>query len=130
MPRSGTPKINDKFLKRFGNLLGRTIRGDVGDFTLYTTKRGKLVWFPISPPKKPPSSAQLLARGRFTTAQRQWAALSKTLKAEWETLVLRNSLCMTGQNLYISLAINPDPNALTTANKRAGLSLSAPTPVP
>lgn len=111
-------------------LLGLYVAGDLADWTLWTTKRGRIVWAPRSPPRQPPTAAQLKQRARFAVAQQTWAAISSTLKAAWEQAMITCDLDMTGQNAVMSLALNPDPDALASINKRTGLNLPMPTQVP
>lgn len=111
------------------DVLGIRVSGDLGPLTCYTSRQGKLVSYPRSPPTCPPSPAQITQRARFTNAQGWWGRLDQATKAAWETLTRANDLCLTGQNLAIALAFNPDAAALATANKRAGTSLSLPPPV-
>ena len=110
--------------------LGLDLSGDLGPYTVYTNARGRVVFYPRSPPTKPPSAAQRKQRQRFRAAQQQWSGISAVLKAQWERLVNANRLCLTGQNLYMSLALRPDDDGLATANNRANLSLTPPTPIP
>lgn len=110
--------------------LGMYISGDVGGYTVYTTRRGKIVWYPASPALKPPSPLQQKQRLRFKLAQANWRLLSPALVATWEHLTKVLCLPLTGQNLFISLSLRPNNDALTSATRKAGVVLSPPTPVP
>ena len=114
--------------------LGVDLSGDLGDWTIYRTRRGKIVFFPRSPPKEPASPKQIAQRLRFSTSMANWVATSATVKSQWEQVTLRLSVCATGHNLYLSCAMNPDrrqvASQLTRVLKLTGISLSAPTYVP
>lgn len=112
------------------SFLGLSLSGDLGPYTVYTNRNGRIVFYPRSPPTAPPSPAQLKQRQRFRAAQQSWQAIAPTTKHQWELLVKANKVCMTGQNMYMALSMNPDNDALTTANLRAGLSLSPPPFIP
>jgi len=109
--------------------LGFTVSGDVGPYTCYTDRFGKKVFYPKSPPKSPPSDLQLHSRMRFTSAQAQYMALSETDKAAWELLVQRANLCLTGQNLFIHVAMMHTYNMLLTLIGQTDVSVDPPDPV-
>ena len=104
-------------------LMGIWVSGDVGDFTIYTDRFGRKVVFPKSPPKKPASKAQISHRARFKTAQSAWNDLSDSDKARLEEATLKSGIVMTGQNLYISVAMKNDQTALDTVSRQTGISL-------
>src|SRR6266850_835130 len=106
-----------------GALLGIWLSGDFGEMTAYTKKDGTIVIFPKSPPDKPPSPKQIIQRLRFKLAQRNYMNLTKVERSQWEMLIMRNYLDLTGQNAYISLSLDPDDAKLETLNRRAGMSL-------
>ena len=95
-------------------LMGLHIGGDWGPLTFYKSKRGKLVWFPRSPPLAPPSSMQLAQRNRFRLAAELWPTLSDAQREQYELASRRASLCMTGYNLFVHFKTTPDDAAKTT----------------
>lgn len=111
------------------SIFGLIVSGDVGDYTIYTDRFGKKVTFPKSPPKEPPTQLQVDLRARFKAAQQNYMALSDGDKADWETLVQRASLCMTGQNLYISVSMTRTYGTLDTLIRQTGISVAPPPPV-
>jgi hypothetical protein len=117
-------------IERFIPFLGLYVAGDLGPLTIYTNKRGKIVWYPRSPPKEPPTSAQLLQRQRFAYAQHLWSTQSKQVKADWETAMKRMALDMTGQNAFMSISLRNDHDAVARINHRTGLNLTNPTFTP
>jgi len=105
------------------NLLGFGVSGDVGGYTIYTDRKFRKVAFPIAPPEKPPSPAQINLRARFKTAQANWKAETDQVKQELEEACRRASIVMTGQNLYIKVALKNDNDALQTLAKQTGTTL-------
>ena len=103
--------------------LGIWVSGDVGDVTIYTDRFGRKVAFPKSPPKEPPSVQQIHQRNRFATAQNNWRQLTDDEKQQLETATLRGALVMTGQNLFISVALKNDNLALQTLAKQTNTTL-------
>jgi len=111
------------------SVFGLIVSGDVGDFTIYTDRFGKKVTFPKSPPKEPPTPFQVALRTRFKTAQANYMALSDVAKADWELLVQRTHLCMTGQNLYISVSMRRTFDILDTLMHQSRVSVTPAPPV-
>lgn len=110
-------------------LWGLIVSGDVGDYTAYTDRHGRKVVYPKSPPKKPPSPLQVAQRQRFRLAQAEYMALSFFDKLNWELLTQRASLCMTGQNLFIHIAMRGTYDTLSTLELQYDVSVTRPTPV-
>lgn len=126
------PPLTDEE-KRFAELLpwcGLSIAGDIGPFTCYTTHRGRRVFYRRAPPTSPPTPPQIRQRLRFKLAQHLWSNIPVGQKQLWEQLTKELSLCLTGQNLFMSLALNPDDEALASALNRTGLSLTTPPEIP
>jgi len=104
-------------------LMGIWVSGDVGELTIYTDRFGRKVPFPKAPPDKPPSPQQIAHRARFRTAQAAWSALTADEKAQLELATNRGSLVMTGQNLYITVALRNDQDALDTLARQTATTL-------
>lgn len=111
------------------NLIGLQISGDIGDLTIYTDRFGKKVAFEKSPPKEPPSSEQIVLRSRFKQAQADYMAQSDQVKLAYEEATKRGSLTMTGQNLWISVAMRHTFDSLETLEVETGIELLKPTAV-
>lgn len=109
--------------------LGFTVSGDVGPFTVYTDRFGKKVFYPKAPPDSPATDLQLAVRGRFIIAQAKYMELSPADKALWEQLVQRSNLCLTGQNLYIHVAMMHTFAMLDTLMQQTGITVDPPGPV-
>lgn len=100
------------------SFLGLKVAGDLGGNTFYTDRYGRKIVYPISPPKERPSVQQVLHRNRFARAVAEWQSLSEDEKTTLEKIANRNSLCATGQNVFISAALRADQatlNRLATA---------------
>jgi len=108
---------------------GLIVSGDVADITIYTDRFGKKVAYPKSPPKEPPSHLQSLLRNRFKVAQKSYMLESPSSKADWELLAQKANLCMTGQNLYISVSMRRTYDILDTLMNQTGVSVNPPIPV-
>lgn len=106
--------------------IGLIVSGDVGGLTIYTDRHGRKTAYPKSPPKEPPTQPQVALRGRFRAAQAQYMALSPADRAKWEQLSLRCSLCMTGQNLLIHVAMKNSFTLLNTLMLQSGITVTPP----
>lgn len=122
--------IPPEIFAQYVGFLGLTVNGDLGGYTVYTTKKGRVVWYPIAHPQEPPSAAQKKQRLRFRLAQANWSALTPTTQGQWELLVRKCSLSMTGQNLFISLSLVDQSDNFAAAQKHAGTTLTYPTLLP
>lgn len=107
------------------NALGLIVSGDVAHVTIYTDRHGRKVEYPIAPPTKPPSRLQRIQRDRFRRAQAAWMALSDADKATLERVVANCSLALTGQNLYIALALRNNLRLQESLSRHTGLTVPA-----
>ncbi len=103
--------------------LGLTVTGDLGPLTIYTTRRNRIVFFPKTPPDKPPSDAQIVMRGRWRLAAISWKQLSKEDRETWEAITIRAGLRITGYNFFVSLFVHPNPEVKITVERLAGENL-------
>lgn len=106
------------------------IAGDVGPFTCWTTKRGKTVFIKRAPPDKPPSQAQLKMRLRFRAAFLSWKSLDPETQAKWRQIVDYTGMCLSAHNLYMGLAMTPDPERLASVAADAGVEVEHPPCLP
>lgn len=111
------------------SLIGLTVSGDLGGTTIYTDRYGQKTVYPFSPPKDPPSLAQIRLRARFKAAQAAWRALSADEKRNLELAVNAAALCMTGQNVYVSACLTNRAGSLATLAHQTGFPLPAVTPI-
>ena len=105
------------------SLLGTWVQGDLGPLTIYTNRFGKKVAYEKAPPTRPPTERQRTQRTRFSTAQRNWSILSLEEKSQLELACTRASLCLTGQNLYIIVALKNHQTAYRTLERQTKTTL-------
>lgn len=110
--------------------LGLNISGDLDGMTIYTTRKGKIVWYPESPADKPPSPLQTKQRLRFRIAQRNYMLLPRATKALWEHLTKTLAIPVTGQNAFISYSFSQNSHELAVACAKVGITLTLPPAVP
>ncbi|MDX2176622.1 MAG: hypothetical protein SF028_09125 [Candidatus Sumerlaeia bacterium] len=69
-----------------GQLSGilRSISGTIGNFNFRTTKNGIVIADRPAKRTSPPTAEQLFAQSYFSTASKQWKALSKTQREAWD----------------------------------------------
>lgn len=91
--------------------------------TLYTSKRGKIVWFPQSPPQQPPSWRQLHYRNNFRKVASYWRLLSDDERAAWDAATKRASLGCNGHALYTYRALRHDQAAIDTISRTTSTPL-------
>lgn len=107
-------------------LLGTNVSGDLGELTLWTSKRGRLTAARKNPPHLPSSPDQLYQQDRFRQAQAYWSGRPTAEKLAWEAITFVLSLPLTGQNLVISLALRGDKASLDTLIAQSGVSVPMP----
>lgn len=113
-------RIDEPLLFR---VLGWNTQGDLGPYTFYTSKRQGLVWFPKSPPKKPPSSDQVHQRNRFRAAAAAWRSLPQPQREAWELASKRAHLSCHGYNLFVYYQLRKDVAAIRTIERQTGVTL-------
>lgn len=105
------------------NFIGLRPTGDFADLTVYTNKRGRIVWFDKSPPDKPPSTRQLHQRQMFRYAAQGWRHLRESNRNDWNTAARRAGLYLSGYLLYLVWIIKPDRPAIRTIERQTGITL-------
>ncbi len=108
------------------DLLALRISGDIGDFTIYQNKNQKTVVFPKDFRQDAVSEKRQRQQTRFGTAQAQWKSLTISQKGALEEACCQLSMAMTGQNLYISVALRGHFEAYQTVANQSGVSLPPP----
>jgi len=108
------------------SVIAATVSGDFGPVTVYTDRNQQKVVFPRSPPDKPPSTLQTVQRSRFRSAVAAYMALTAADKYDWEQITLKSSCCLTGQNLFIKIALTRQYQALETLRRQTGIQVSNP----
>lgn len=110
------------------NLIALEVSGDIGDLTFYRNKNHKTVAFPKDFRQENPSEKRLAQQERFRNAQSQWADLTAEQKNALEEACRQLSMPLTGQNLFISVALRGDFEAYQTVANQSGISLP-PAPI-
>lgn len=108
-------------------LLGFNPTGDVGPFTIYTSKRRKMVFYLRAPPLEPPSEWQTWQRNKFRLVGYLWRTLSPAKQALWEQAAKLANLRITGYNLYVRFQLKQDYDTLATVSRLSGIDLLANT---
>jgi hypothetical protein len=93
--------------------IGFHLQGDLGPYTLYTTRRGKTVAYPRSPPTTPTTPRQQRLRNSWRVAAALWTQTTPADRAAWETAARAANYRLTGYNLFV--------HTITTTNKLAAL---------
>ena len=106
------------------------IAGDVGDYTVWTTQRGKQVWIKRAPPDKPPSNKQFKQRARFRKAMENWKLVTPDDREKWNKIAFSLSICASGMNLHMSLGLNPDHENFLAVTEKLNLHPPEPEPIP
>lgn len=99
------------------------ISGDIGPLSFYNTATGKLVCFPVTVPKEPPSPAQLAMRQRWRQAMRSWSLLPQQHKDQWRLAVNAAGLKITAINLWLWYQLYRDRDTLATIERQSGVTL-------
>jgi len=111
---------------RLFHLMGMVAWGDIGPFTMYKNKNGKVVVFLKTIPGKPASELQTHYRNRFAAGCILWQMLSPSERDDWNLATSRLSIPLTGHNLFLSFILRPDDQALATINRQSGIDLANP----
>lgn len=104
-------------------MLGFSCTGDLGPWTLYTSDRHQIVYYPRMPALNPPSPKQLTQRASITAAAASWRALSNADRTAYETASRRASLKITGYNLWVYLKLTDRRDVVDTIARQTGVTL-------
>lgn len=111
------------------SVIGLIVSGDVDGITIYTDRHSRKIAYPKAPPKEPPTPEQVAIRARFKAAQAEYMTHPLPKRELWENICRRANLCMTGQNLFIHVAMKHTYASLDTLMRQTGISVNPPTPV-
>ena len=103
--------------------LGFNSQGDLGGWTFYTSKDKGLVFFPKSPPLKPPSYLQTVQRNKWRLAATVWRAYTTAQQDLWERAAIAAHLWITGYNLFMFTILTADRSYLQTIERQSGITL-------
>jgi len=104
-------------------LLGFNATGDLGPWTLYTSARHQIVFYPRVPNLNPPSPLQQIMRHRFTAAASLWQMKTPAERQTWETASKQASLKITGYNLWTYYVLTNDQSTIRTIEHQTQTSL-------
>lgn len=105
------------------NMLGLSISGDIGEYSCYTDRYGRKVFYYYTPPAKPPSPAQARCRARFAYAHALWKQLTDGEKKALEDCSRKMSLPITGKNIYMSASLKGKESQYQTLERQSGIPL-------
>jgi hypothetical protein len=103
--------------------LGLNSQGDLGGWTFYTSKDKGLVFFPKSPPLKPPSYLQTVQRNKWRHAAQVWNAYTEQQRQDWMEAAIRAHLWIHGYDLFIYVITKPDRSILQTIERLSGIAI-------
>jgi len=104
-------------------LLGIWPGGDLGPYTIYTTRRRGVVWFPRSPPKQPPNYLQRRHRNKWRFAARAWSASTIAIRQAWSNAARLARLTISGYNLFIFYEVTKNRSIIETVERQTGITL-------
>ena len=104
-------------------LLGLNPSGDLGDYTVYTSRRKGIVWFVKAPPKCPPTYLQRRQRNAFTLAALCWRRVSSEARRTWSAAARLAGLKCSGYNLFVFFQLTRDRAAIRTIEHQTGKQL-------
>lgn len=102
-------------------LLACSATGDLGPWTLYTSKRRQIVFYDRAPALSPASLVQRVMRDRWRIAGHAWSELPPSTKEAYNTLATRTRSIATGYNIWIWYQTTRDARALESLALQAGV---------
>lgn len=88
-------------------VLGYLVTGDLGDFTFYTNRRGRIVFYSKAPPLSPTSPAQRVQRTRMQQAGAAWQNMTPGQRAKWRQAAARCNMPINGPALAAAWIMKP-----------------------
>jgi hypothetical protein len=98
--------------------------------TYYTSRRGKTIFFPRSPPLNPPTDLQEYFRDLYRFAGTQWRSASALNRKNWNDAARRAHLAITGYNLWCWYCRFADSTTIDTIERQTGITLIRPLKYP
>lgn len=109
-------------IERF-SFIGLRPTGDIGGFTVYTSKKGRVVWFPKSPPKTPFTRLQLRHMKHFEFAARAWQRQTQEVRNAWNLAARRAHLYLSGYTLWTYWQTTRKRQTIRTIERQSGIHL-------
>ena len=103
--------------------MGLRPTGDLGPYTIYTSKRRATVIFPRSPPLKKPSPKQIAQRNRWRATADAWATMDPAIRQTWQRAAATAGLRITGHNLYFWYVLAGDDATIKTIERQTSITL-------
>ena len=113
------------FDKSLLNLIGFVAWGDLGELTMYRSRRGKLVAFKKTYPDKPVSPEAEAIKTSFKIASLLYRLHGSAARQAWIHTPIRLSLCLAGGALFNMAIRSPDYLTLRTLGRHARTDLIA-----
>lgn len=107
--------------------LGFLTNGDLGPYTFFTSHRKRLVVFPKTWPKDPPTYHQTLYRQRWRHAALRWQRLPQSTRDLWRTMSLRANLNVTHYNVFLFYILGNHTQHIVTLQNLTGVDVITPT---
>lgn len=104
-------------------LIGIRPTGDLGQFTMYTNRKGSLVCFLKTRPAKPLTNRQLGNMRRFTAIGSVWRSMPPSERQAWQLAAKRAGLTITAYNLFVYSQMQPDSSTLLTVQRQSAVHL-------
>lgn len=105
------------------SLIGLQPTGDLAGLTAYTNRRGRIIWFPKSPPKCPPTDNQIRQRMRWTLIAHAWTQLTQEKRDAWNLACRRAHLYMHGYHLWVWWSSHQYLPTIRTIERQSGITL-------
>src|SRR5690606_30010209 len=99
------------------------VQGDFGPLTMYTSRRGKIVWFDRAPPLTPASPLQIMFRDRWKQIAKLWRDLTPEKRAAWKRAGINANMTITGYNLFVFFQSRLAKSYVGTIERQSGETL-------
>lgn len=106
--------------------LAFSITGDLGLLTTWNSDTAGFTWMVKSPPKEPPTPAQVVHRARFKGYHNQWNALTQQQREDYELVTKLLKFYMTGKNFWLHCCFRGCWEEATRASTITGIPLFIP----
>jgi len=90
---------------------------------MYTSKRGRPVWFLRAPPLVPASPRQRHQRNRFVVGAHVWTSMPPAEKLLWARACQLDRIRITPYNLFIWWALSRRDDIIHSIELRTGITL-------
>lgn len=104
--------------------IGWNPTGDLGPYTMYTSRKRIVVFFDKAPPKTPASYRQKVMRNRWRNAAATWQKKTKAERLPWQKAAKLARLQLTGYNLFLFWSVTHDRAAIATIERQTKVSLA------